>query len=44
VECEVTLEQIEARCRPPIERGAPALWDAAAGMAEEHYRKRPQQD
>lgn len=44
VECEVTLEQIEARCRPPIEGGAPALWDAAAGMAEEHYRKRPRQD
>lgn len=44
VECEVTLEQIEARCRPPIEGGSPALWDAAAGMAEEHYRKRPQQD
>ncbi|HZX32719.1 MAG TPA: HD domain-containing protein [Rhodocyclaceae bacterium] len=44
VECEVTLEQIEARCRPPIEGGAPALWEAAAGMAEEHYRKRPQRD
>lgn len=44
VECEVTLEQITARCRPPIERGAPALWEAAAGMAEQHYRNHPQQD
>ncbi len=44
VECEVTPEQITARCRPPIEGGAPALWEAAAGMAEEHYRNRPQQD
>lgn len=44
VECQVTLEQITARCRPPIERGAPALWEAAAGMAEEHYRNCPQQD
>lgn len=44
VECEVTLDQVTARCRPPIESGAPALWEAAAGMAEEHYRNRPQQD
>ena len=44
VECAVTLEQITARCRPPIEGGAPALWEAAAGMAEKHYRKRPTQD
>ena len=44
VECEVTLAQITARCRPPIEGGAPALWQAAAGMAEEHYRGRPQPD
>lgn len=44
VECGVTLEQITARCQPPIERGAPALWEAAAGMAEEHYRRRPAQD
>lgn len=41
VECGVTLEQITARCRPPIEGGAPALWEAAAGMAEEHYRSHP---
>lgn len=40
VECEVTLEQIKARCRQPIERGAPALWEAALGMAENHYHKR----
>jgi len=44
VECGVTLEQITARCQPPIERGAPALWEAAAGMAEEHYRSCPAQD
>ena len=40
VECAVTLEQIKARCQPPIERGAPTLWSAAAEMAEAHYRKR----
>lgn len=39
VECQVTLEQVEARCRPPIERGAPALWAAAAEMAEGHFGK-----
>lgn len=39
VECAVTLEQIKARCQPPIERGAPALWAAASEMAEAHYRK-----
>jgi putative hydrolase of HD superfamily len=44
VECEVTLEQVIARCRPPIERGAPVLWQAAAGMAEEHFGKLPQPD
>ena len=44
VECAVTLEQITARCRPPIAAGAPALWEAAAGMAEAHYRTRPSQD
>lgn len=41
VECAVTLEQIKARCQPPIERGAPALWDAAEEMAEAHYRQEP---
>lgn len=44
IECEVTLEQVKARCRPPIERGAPALWTVAAGMAEAHYDKHSQQD
>lgn len=44
VECAVTLEQITARCQPPIARGAPALWEAAAGMAEEHYRNFPSPD
>ena len=44
VECEVTLEQVKARCRPPIESGAPALWEAAVGMAEDHYRKHSQLD
>nr|WP_248281476.1 HD domain-containing protein [Aromatoleum petrolei] len=44
VECEVTLEQIEARCRPPIQGGAPALWEAAAGMAAGHFRKQSQAD
>ena len=44
VECAVTLEQITARCRPPIAAGAPALWEAAADMAEAHYRTRPPQD
>ncbi|WP_407278104.1 HD domain-containing protein [Aromatoleum evansii] len=42
VECEVTLEQVEARCRPPIERGAPALWAVAAQLAEAHFREPPQ--
>lgn len=44
VECEVTLEQVTARCRPPIERGAPALWEAAAGMAEKHFHGPPLED
>lgn len=39
VECQVTLEQVEARCRPPIERGASVLWAAAAEMAEGHFGK-----
>ena len=44
VECEVTLEQTKERCRPPINRGAPALWEAAAVMAEDHYRKSSAQE
>jgi putative hydrolase of HD superfamily len=43
VECAVTLEQVKARCRPPIEGGAPALWAAAASMAEEHFCQAPPQ-
>ncbi len=39
VECAVTLEQVTTRCQPPIERGSPALWQAAAGMAEAHFKK-----
>lgn len=44
VECAVTLEQIKTRCQQPIERGAPALWETAWAMAEDHYRKQSQQD
>lgn len=44
VECAVTLEQVTTRCRPPIEGGAPALWEAAAGMAEAHFRNDPPRD
>jgi len=44
VECAVTLEQVTTPCQPPIERGSPALWQAAAGMAEAHFNKAPQQD
>lgn len=44
VECAVTLEQVTTRCRPPIERGSPALWQAAARMAEAHFNKAPLQD
>lgn len=39
VECDVTEEQVIARCQPPIERGAPALWQAAATLVQEHFRK-----
>ena len=39
VELQVTEEQVIARCQPPIERGAPALWDAAAKLMREHYHK-----
>lgn len=44
VECAVTLEQIKTRCQQPIERGAPALWETAWAMAEDHYRKQSQRD
>ena len=37
VECAVTLDQVRARCRPPIERGAPALWAAAEQLAVAHF-------
>ena len=36
VECAVTLEQVKQRCRPPIEKGSPALWAVAEQMAEAH--------
>lgn len=39
VEFEVTQAQVIARCKPPIERGAPALWEAAAELVQGHYRK-----
>lgn len=39
VEFQVTEAQAVARYRPPIERGAPALWEAAAALVEEHFRK-----
>jgi len=39
VEFQVTEEQVIARGKPPIERGAPALWEAAAALVEAHYRK-----
>jgi putative hydrolase of HD superfamily len=39
VECEVTEEQAFARYRPPIERGAPALWEESARLIREHYGK-----
>ena len=37
IECAVTFEQIKARCQPPIERGAPALWAAAEEMARGYF-------
>jgi len=43
VECEVTLEQVKSRCRPPIEGGAPSLWAVAAQLAEDHYLRPSQQ-
>lgn len=44
VEFQLTPEQITVRCQPPIARGAPALWEAAAGMVEAHYRDQAPQD
>ncbi len=38
VECQVTEEQAMARYRPPIERGAPALWAESARLIEAHFR------
>lgn len=38
VECQVTKEQAMARYRPPIERGAPALWEESARLIEAHFR------
>ena len=37
VECEVTLDQVKSRCRPPIERGSPALWAVAEQLAADHF-------
>lgn len=37
IECAVTFDQIKARCQPPIERGAPALWAAAEEMARGYF-------
>lgn len=37
IECATTLEQIKTRCQPPIEAGAPQLWQAALTMAESHF-------
>lgn len=39
VEFEVTEEQVIARGKPPIERGAPVLWEAAVELVKGHYRK-----
>ena len=39
VECEVTLDQVKSRCRPPIERGSPALWAVAEQLAADHFRE-----
>ena len=37
IECATTLEQIKQRCQPPIERGAPLLWQAALTLAETYF-------
>ncbi|MCO5397581.1 HD domain-containing protein [Ralstonia soli] len=39
VEFEVTEAQVIARGKPPIERGAPTLWEAASELVEGHYRR-----
>ncbi len=39
VECQVTEEQALARYRPPIERGAPALWEESAKLIQEFFHK-----
>jgi len=39
VECQVTEEQAMTRYRPPIERGAPALWDESAELIRQHFHK-----
>ncbi|MDD2885171.1 MAG: hypothetical protein PHT48_09025 [Dechloromonas sp.] len=44
VQFQLTPEQITTRCQPPIERDAPALWEAAAGVVEAHYRGQARQD
>jgi putative hydrolase of HD superfamily len=41
VECQVSEEQAISRYRPPIERGAPALWEESARLIQEHFRKSP---
>lgn len=39
VECQVTEAQALARYRPPIERGAPALWEASARLIQAYFEK-----
>ncbi|WP_317920044.1 MULTISPECIES: HD domain-containing protein [unclassified Cupriavidus] len=38
---QVNEEQVFARYGPPIQRGAPALWEAAARLVQEHFSKPP---
>ena len=37
---EVSEEQVMARCGPPIERGSPELWQAAAGLIRKLFARR----
>lgn len=37
---QVSEEQVHARYGPVIQRGAPALWEAAARFVREHFRSR----